>query len=360
MNYHAALAHFPKITYARYKKLAAYFSDLKQLWDAEIHELIPAGLEESIAHEFIVWREQNPVEKITERLAQENIQTVSLNNPAYPKLLKEINDPPHTLFIRGTLLSGTQPSVGVVGTRKMTTYGKQACQELVSDMVRHDIAIVSGLALGIDGVAHQTAIDGKGITIAVLGSGVNKNNIYPAAHKRLADDIIQSGGAVISEYPPGFSPTQYSFPARNRIIAGLSAGTLVIEAPETSGALITARCALDYNREVFCIPHTIYSTTGTGPNNLIKQGAHLVQTCQDILDALQIKTVSTTTPAKLDFTSNQTEAQILQCLSKEPTHIDVIIKATGLSSAAINSTLLLLEMNGHIRNLGGMNFIALR
>lgn len=360
MNYHAALAHFPKITYARYKKLAAYFSDLKQLWDAEIHELIPAGLEESIAHEFIIWREQNPVERINERLAQENIQTISLNNPDYPQLLKEINDPPHTLFIRGTLPPIKQPAIGVVGTRKMTTYGKQTCQELVSEMVRHNISIVSGLALGIDGIAHQTAIDSKGITIAVLGSGVNKNNIYPSAHRRLADDIIRSGGAVISEYPPGFSPTQYSFPARNRIIAGLSAGTLVIEAPETSGALITARCALDYNREVFCVPHTIYSATGAGPNNLIKQGAHLVQTCQDILDTLQIKTVSATAPAKPVFTPNQAENLIVQCLSKEPTHIDAIIKATGLSSATINSTLLLLEMHGHIRNLGGMNFITLR
>jgi DNA processing protein len=249
MNYHAALAHFPKITYARYKKLRTFFSDLKNLWSAEIEDLVNAGLEENIANEFLFWREQNPAESINEALARENIKTISIGDDDYPKLLAEITDPPITLFCRGDIATGDNPTVAVVGTRNCSQYGKQACQEITSGLARSGIIIVSGLALGLDGVAHQAALDSGGQTMAVLGSGVDDSHIHPSSHRYLAQKIIAEGGAVISEYPPGFLPTQYSFPARNRVIAGLSLGTLVVEAAEESGALITARCALDYNRE---------------------------------------------------------------------------------------------------------------
>ena len=365
MKYHAALAHFPKITYHRYQKLAAYFSDLKNLWDVEINELAAAGLEENIAHEFLSWRETNPIEKIMEGLYKENINTISISEPGYPELLKEINDPPHTLFIRGKLPNNERtpagrqaPALGVVGTRKFTAYGKLACEEIVTPLVSNGVVIVSGLALGIDGIAHQTTLDNNGITIAVLGSGIDKRHIYPAAHQQLAEQIIASGGAVLSEYPPGFEPTQYSFPARNRIIAGLSLGTLVVEAPETSGALITARCALDYNREVFAIPHPLNSPTGIGPNNLIKMGAKLVTQAADIIEALSLKGLGEIINNRQILPSTPTEAKILSFLSKEPQHIDLIIKTTGLDSPTINSALVLMEMKGKVRNLGGMNYIA--
>jgi DNA processing protein len=288
MDYHAALAHFPKITYNRYQKLAAYFSDLKNLWEAKINDLINAGLEEKVASEFLAWREKNPIEKITERLSKENITVVSINNPAYPALLKEINDPPFVLFTRGKLPNQNLPTLGVVGSRKFTDYGKFTCQEIVAPLVNNRIVIVSGLALGIDAIAHQTTLDNNGITIAVLGGGVDKKTIAPASHAKLAEQIIASGGAIISEYPPEFTPTIYSFPARNRIIAGLSLGTLVIEAADKSGALITAKCALDYNRDVFAVPHAINSPTGIGPNNLIKMGAKVVTKAEDILEAFSL------------------------------------------------------------------------
>ncbi|TSC83982.1 MAG: Uncharacterized protein G01um101413_785 [Parcubacteria group bacterium Gr01-1014_13] len=291
MDYHAALAHFPKITYNRYQKLAAYFSDLKNVWEAKINDLIKAGLEEKVASEFLAWREKNSLEKIMERLNKENITTISINNPAYPKLLKEINDPPFTLFIRGKLPNTNLPTLGVVGTRKFTAYGKSTCQEIVGPLVNKGIVIVSGLALGIDGIAHQIAVGNNGITIAVLGGGVDKRTVAPASHRDLAEKIIATGGAVISEYPPGFTPTVYSFPARNRIIAGLSLGTLVIEAAEKSGALITARCALDYNRDVFAVPHALNSPTGIGPNNLIKMGAKVVTQASDIIESLSLTTL---------------------------------------------------------------------
>jgi len=365
MSYHAALAHFPKMTYPRYQKLAAYFSDLpagrqgfKDLWNAEINELIEAGLEENIAAEFLAWREQNPIEKIMEKLNKENISVVSINEPAYPALLKEINDPPFALFIRGKLPNTGSPTLGVVGTRKFTAYGKLTCQEIVAPLVNSGVVIVSGLAFGIDAIAHQTTLDNNGITIAVLGGGVDKKTIAPSSHLQLAEQIIASGGAVISEYPIGFAPTLYSFPARNRIIAGLSLGTLVIEAPETSGALITARCALDYNREVYAIPHSLNSPTGAGPNNLIKMGAKLVTDASDIIESLSLTGLGEIINNKQILPSTPTEAKILAFLSKEPLHIDLIIKNCGLDSPVVNSTLVLMEMKGKVRNLGGMNYIV--
>ncbi|MEK7680526.1 MAG: DNA-processing protein DprA [Patescibacteria group bacterium] len=358
MKYHAALAHFPKITYARYRKLAAYFSDLKNLWDAEFTELVQTGLEEEIAHEFLSWREHNPVEQLLERLELARVKTVSLDEPEYPALLKEINDPPHTLFIRGNFSNDAKPALGVVGTRKMSNYGKLACQEIVAPLARQRIKIISGLALGIDGVAHQTALENDGVTIAVLGGGVDKTTVHPTSHQFLAEKIIEKGGAVISEYPPGFQPMPYTFPARNRIIAGLSLGTLVVEAPEQSGALITAKFALDYNREIFAIPHPINTANGVGCNNLLKLGARLVSSATDIFETLSLGGFDQLAINIGPKPASSTEAVILSLVSKEPKHIDSIIKESGLESPTVNSAITMMEIKGMIRNLGGMNYIV--
>lgn len=358
MNYHAWLAHFPKITYTRYARLKAYFLDLKNLYVAELDEIVKAGLEENIAVEFLTWRDKNPIEKILERLEKENIYTVSLGQDSYPTLLAQINDPPHTLFVRGNLPPTHQPTLGVVGTRRFTSYGKIVCEDLVTPLASQGIGIVSGLALGIDGIAHNAALEARGTTVAVLGTGINKSCIFPSAHKPLAERIIDQGGAVVSEYPVDFAPTQYSFPARNRIIAGLSLGTLVIEAPIKSGALITARCAVDYNREVMCVPHAITSPTGAGPNNLIKFGARMVTEPNDILEALnlqEIKQIIPVKPEKIDL--NTTEGKILNYLTKEAKNINEIILATKIDSAAMSATLAIMEIKGQIKNLGGMNYI---
>lgn len=357
MNYLAALAHFPKITYSRYKKLCGYFSNLEYVWEVELDELIKSGLEEQIAHEFILWREKNPLEKIEEKLDSENIHTVSLGDTNYPKLLAQIADPPHTIFIRGKLPGNNIPSIAIVGTRRHTTYAKQITGELVRPLASQGLVIISGLALGIDGIAHSETIAVGGITIAVLGSGINKQHIYPASHHYLAEKIIDRGGAIISEYPSGFLPTKYSFPMRNRIIAGLTLGTVVIEAPVGSGSLITARAALDYNREVFAVPHPITSLLGVGNNNLLKMGARMVTEATDITDALNILNLKQTTLNKEPIMASATEATIWSTLGREPKHIDNIIKESGLDSSAVNSTLILMEMKGMVKNLSGMNYI---
>ena len=355
--YHAALAFFPKLSYRRYKKLVAYFINFKDVWLSTAGDLIKAGLEPDFVQEFLKWRNEKPLDYYLDVLEKENITTVSLPDADYPKILKEIADPPHTLFVRGCLPNQSLPALAVVGTRKSTSYGRQICEDIVEPLARQGMVIVSGMALGIDGIAHQTALRAGGLTVAVLGSGVDRQSIYPAAHRQLSEKIISSGGAVISEYPPGFMPTQYSFPERNRIIAGLASGTLVVEAPVESGALITAKCALDYNRDVLAIPHQATSAYGAGANNLLKMGARPVTCAEDILDAFNLKNLPETIHNRSTLPLLPNEEKIVSVLSREPKHVDQIIKEILLDSATANSSLTMLEMKGIIKNLGGMMYI---
>lgn len=355
--YHAALAFFPKLSHRRYKKLAAYFINFKDVWSATANDLIQTGLESDFIHEFLKWRNEKPLDYYLDILENENINTVSLSDSDYPKILKEIADPPHTLFIRGCLPNQSHPALAVVGTRKFTSYGKQICEDIVEPLARQGMVIVSGLALGIDGIAHQTTLKAGGLTIAVLGSGVDRQSVYPAAHRQLSEKIISNNGAVISEYPPGFAPTQYSFPERNRIIAGLSLGTLVVEAPVESGSLITAKCALDYNREVMAVPNPVTSINGIGTNNLLKMGARPVTCADDIIEAFNLTDLSETVNNQPSVQLPPNEEIIISFLSRDPKHIDQIIKESQMDSSITNSSLIMLEMKGLARNLGGMMYI---
>jgi len=354
---HIWLAHFPKITYARHKKMAALFLNSTHLTEIELDDLCSIGIEPEIAHELIVWREKNPWEKIKQNLDDTETVAISINDSQYPKLLKQITDPPWAIFTRGKLPNDTnQMAVGVVGTRRHSLYGKESCIRLSEGIAKRNITVVSGLALGIDSFAHESAIKQNGITIAVLGAGVDRHAIYPRSHESLAEKIIKTGGALISEYPPGTEPTKFSFPARNRIIAGLTQGTLVIEAPVQSGALITARRALDYNREVMAVPHPINSISGAGGNDLIKKGAALITSTDDICDILSWQSVGPKQP-KLIPDINLADNEILGYFSEEPNQLENIIQKSGLPSEKILSTLTMLEMQGNIKNLGGGYYI---
>lgn len=281
------------------------------------------------------------------------IQKIILNDRAYPKLLKEIYDPPQELYFLGDLRPEENYPLAVVGTRKISNYGKQVTIDLVRNLAKSGLTIISGLALGVDGLAHQTCLDVGGRTIAVLGSGLNQ--IYPPAHKKLSERIIESGGAVISEYPPDTQPAKWTFPMRNRIIAGMALGVLVIEAPETSGALITARCALDLGREVFAVPGSIYNQNSLGTNQLIKLGAKAVTKADDILDALNLElTVDQQREIK---PASKEEKIILEILSKDPTHIDEIIKTSKLEAPIVSSTLVMMEIYGKVKHVGGGTYI---
>lgn len=248
----------------------------------------------------------------------------------------------------------SKPSLGVVGSRKYTSYGRQAAYNLSKTCAESGLTIVSGLALGIDTVAHSAALDAGGITIGVLGCGLDQ--IYPTSNVSLAKKIIENGGAVISEFPIGMIPYKSNFPARNRIIAGLSLGTLVVEAAEKSGALITAYQALEYNREVFAVPGGIYGENSVGTNMLIQKGAKLVMTKDDILSELNIESKKIANKAIAIFPQSKEEEVLLCILAKEDKNADMLVNESGFNIIVVNRILTLLEMKGMVENVGGGRF----
>ena len=356
MNAHIRFSYFPHITYVRYILLKKFFGSLDIAWTASSRELCEAQWPTQLTKEFISWRNTFDVQKAQTVLTKENITVMAIHEEQYPSLLKEIYDPPLCLFIRGDLLAMTKP-LAVVGSRKFSRYGKFATQKIVTPLAQSGVSIISGLALGIDSIAHEVTLAAGGHTIAVLGGGIDHATIAPRQHLSLAQKIIHSGGALISEYPSGTIPTKYSFPKRNRIIAGLSLGTLIIEARKKSGALITAQCALDTNRDVFALPHPITSLTGIGTNTLIQQGAHLITTHTEILEALHLPVDKMCATNKEILPSSKEESILLKALSREGTHIDELIQDTALPSSTVMSTLSLMEIKGMVTNLGNMTYI---
>lgn len=289
-----------------------------------------------------------------------DIKTINIKDKEYPKLLKKIDGSPKTLYIKGEL-NPDDICFGVVGTRRFSPYGKQVAFEIAGDLAEAGLTIVSGLAPGIDTFAHQAALEKGGLvrrspkgeggrTIAVLGTGIDEKSIYPQSNLKLAKDIVESGGCLISEYAPGTQGWKGNFPARNRIISGLSLGVLVVEAKEKSGALITANDAFKQKRRVFAVPGSIYSPNSRGPHILIKKGATLVVSAEDILKELNLPRMGKKKELKGD---TKEEELILRMLMEEALNIDKIIKKTGLAPATVNSFLAILEIKGKIRNLGG-------
>ncbi|MFA7662405.1 MAG: DNA-processing protein DprA [Patescibacteria group bacterium] len=343
----------------RFKQIYAHFNDLELAWQASTGEFIRAGFSEKLASQIVAQRNKINLDEQLERLNRLKINFITLESPEYPALLKQIYDPPFVIFYKGTLNSiQDEFCLAVVGSRKFSPYGKQITQDIVSNLAKNKITIVSGLALGIDALAHQTTVEAKGRTIAVMGCGLDQ--IYPAVNYNLAQQILNSFGALISEYPPGVGPLRFNFPMRNRIISGLSLGTLVIEAGEESGSLITAKSALDQNREVFAVPGNIYSTTCQGTNDLIKQGAKMVTSAQDILETLNLKQVTAEITSRQILPDSPEEAKVLEHLSAEPTHVDKLLQLSQLSSAQLNATLTMMEIKGKIKNLGGSNYVLAR
>jgi DNA processing protein len=279
----------------------------------------------------------------------DEIRTITQQDSEYPALLHEIAKPPEQLYVRGTLPKGTY--FAVVGTRTPTPYGKALTPKLTEQLACAGLVIVSGLAYGIDALAHEAALAAGGVTVAVLGTGVDEDTLYPRKHRKLARRIIESGGAVISEYEPGTPAMKHHFPARNRIVAGMSVGTLVVEAKEKSGALITAKLAVDENRDVFALPGSVTSAQSVGPNRLIQQGATPVLSPADILDTYDLSPQKLALPAADSVT---TEAQrILDAIHADPLHIDAIMTETEMTAAQLLPLLTQLELAGVVRNLGG-------
>lgn len=289
-------------------------------------------------------------------LQQENIRIINSQSKEYPFLLKQIYNPP-PLYIKGHFPDPqAHPYLAVIGARKYSIYGKQIVEQIVKELAARGITIVSGMALGIDALAHHAAIEAGGQTVAVLGTGIDDASIYPTSNRGLAQKIIRNG-AIISEFPIGTPAFKGNFPQRNRLVSGLSLGTLVVEAGKKSGTLITAQHALEQNREVFAVPGNIFHYTSEGANELLKKGAIPVTSASDVLDNLGINTLNIPErPIELSANSEE-EKIILQILSKNPVHINQVIQASQINASNINSVLLMMEMEGKIKNLGNMYYI---
>jgi DNA processing protein len=344
----------------RLRALRNYFGELSAAWRATPEDLRAAGLDRRSLENLVRARQKLDLGAELVKLERAGVRVITVDDPAYPHRLSRIPDAPPVLYVKGELLPQDDLALGVVGTRRATPYGRQATREIVGELARHGVTIVSGLARGIDGEAHQAALDAGGRTIAVLASGLDV--IYPPEHTRLADQICQHG-ALVSEYALGTEPEATNFPPRNRIISGLSRGILVTEAGLGSGALITADYAREQGRELFAVPGNIFQRSSDGTNRLLQEGAKVVLSAADVLDELEIAEALETQDEAAQrvaaiIPADPFEAKLLEQLSSEPRHVDEVSRALGLPIAAVSSALSIMELKGLVREVGGMNYIV--
>ena len=341
----------------RMQALIQYFGDLEVAWNAAPIELARAGLGLKVIERIVQARQNVDLEKIWAKIESQDIKILTWEDEMYPQRLKEIDQPPPVLYIRGDYLPDDLFAVAIVGTRRVTAYGRQITEELAAYLAANGITVISGLARGVDAIAHQTALKAGGRTIGVLGSGVDK--IYPPEHRGLAEKMMAQG-AIVSDYAPGTPPDASNFPPRNRIISGLSLAVVVIEAGETSGALITAEFAAEQGREIFAVPGSILAPQSKGTNKLIQNGALPLLSVNDLMQALDLTRMNKQKAARKMIPSDETEARLMTVLSEEPVHVDEIRNQTELPIEKVSATLALMELKGMVRQVGGMNYVAVR
>lgn len=358
LKYWIAFSRVSRVGRARLALLEGSFGSLASAWVASAAQLQHAGLDRGTAQHVAATRGQVDPDAELEKVRKAGITALTWHDEDYPPRLKEIYDKPPVLYIRGNLEPADERSVAIVGTRKPTAYGRETARQLTSDLAQSGVTIVSGLARGIDGVVHRTALEAGARTIAVLGSGVDV--MYPREHGALAEQIAQSG-AVVSEHPMGARPDAQNFPRRNRIISGMSMGTLVIEAPEGSGALLTARHALEQNREVFAVPGSILSPVSRGGNQLIRDsGAKLVTSADDVMEELNLSAADHQLELAAFFPEDEAQAAVLKFVTFDPIHIDEITRNSALAASTVSGALTMMELRGLVRQVGGMNYVRLR
>ncbi len=336
---------------------------------ASLTELEATGIRAISAQAVATGKSAELAQDELAKAIQAKARIISLSDPEYPPRLKEIYDPPVILYVKGDVELLSKPGIAMVGTRHPTPYGSGMSERLATDLAARGLVIISGMARGIDTASHRGAIAAKGKTIAVLGTGIDV--MYPKENTRLAEQILALGGAVISEFPVGTSPVPQNFPIRNRIISGMSAGVLVVEAAEYSGTRITSRCALEQNRDVYAVPGNVTNKNSWGPNTLIKQGAKLVATWEDVWEELptDIQLALNSVPNESAAPANASlfpddaisphEQKLLRLLKPDQSiHIDELVETleAEMSSSEIFAALFELELNGKIRQLPGKNF----
>lgn len=345
-----------------YRQLLDRFTSPREILRTSPAMLTEAGISARIAQAIVAFDQWKEVESELEQLARVNARLVTQTDAEYPERLRQIHDPPPFLYTRGSFVSQDDLAIAIVGARTASTYGRKMARELAHELAGCGVCVVSGLARGIDSEAHQAALEAGGRTIAVLGSGLDV--VYPREHIALAERIAESG-AVVSEFSFGSQPEAGNFPYRNRVISGISLGTVVVEATEKSGSLITAQCALDQNREVFAVPGPVTASRSRGPHRLIKDGAKLVESIDDILSEIAPALARTDRVEKNETSApvvllEPDEERVFQLFPEEAVHVDTLITGSGLEPARVLEVLLGLELKGIVTQLPGMYFTATR
>jgi DNA processing protein len=350
-----AFNHIHGVGSVRVRKLLKMFGSLREAWMAPRTGLLQAGLDDRTAAAILLGRPELDPQKLLDQCGELGLKVLIWEDPEYPPRLKELPSPPPVLYLRGGLSEADGLAVAVVGTRKATAYGREAARLFASALAGNGITVVSGMARGIDTVAHLSALEHRGRTIAVLGCGADV--VYPPEHGRLARRIAESG-AILSDYPPGTPPDAANFPPRNRIIAGMALATIVVEAGEASGALLTACYAADYGREVFAVPGSILGPSSKGCNRLIGDGAQPALEPENVIAALNIPSAAPALQMRLIAPETPVEAKILSALGPEPVHIDALQASVSLPVETVSGALAMMELKGMVRTVGGMQYVA--
>jgi len=368
--YWLALALTEGLGPSRIRKLVEHFGTAERIFQASLTELEASGMRAVSAQALATGKAMERAQDEMSKAVEAQVKILSLSDREYPSRLKEIYDPPVVLFVKGSVDLLCQPGIAMVGTRHPTPYGTGMAERLATDLAARGLVIISGLARGVDTASHRGAVAAKGKTVAVLGTGIDI--VYPKENSRLAEQILAFGGALVSEFPIGTSPTPQNFPIRNRIISGMSAGVLVVEAAEYSGTRITSRCALEQNRDVYAVPGNVTNKNSWGPNTLIKQGAKLVATWEDIWEelpsdmqlALSSARKESSEPATASLFPDEArsphERRLLSLLkADESTHIDELVEMleNEMSASEIFAALFELELSGKVKQLAGKNFV---
>ncbi|MGX2039655.1 DNA-processing protein DprA [Methylocaldum sp. MU1018] len=352
LRYWLALHRAPLIGSRRFCAVLAHFRSPRVLFEAKAVDLVALGLKEKTIA-YLRRPDWQTVESDLRWLSAAGHDCLTLHDPRYPALLREIPDPPPLIFVKGDVSALSSRQIAIVGSRNPSPSGRRIAREIASALVSAGFAVTSGLALGIDAAGHSGALERGGVTVAVAATGLDR--VYPRQHQNLADDIVARNGALVSEFPPGTGPKADHFPRRNRIISGLSLGTLIVEAAPRSGSLITARLAAEQGREVFAVPGSIYNPLSRGCNELIKNGAKLVQTVDDIVEEFetQLPVQSYEPLIQTIPEDDQPHKGLLKYIAYDPTSVDTLVAATGNTPEAIASMLLLLELQGHVASTPG-------
>ncbi len=349
-EYLVALSSYNYFGPQRIKLLLKYFGNAKKAWQSGQEELIEIGLKGSRVIEFVNYRKKFESSNYFEKLKKFKVNYVTFNDPNYPTNLKEINDYPPVLYYIGSLERRDKNAVAIVGSRLGSSYGREVTRKLSSELASMGVVIVSGLALGVDAVAHKACYEVGGRGIVVLASGLD--TISPLTNRYIAVEIVRQGGAIVSEYPLGHMPFKTNFPARNRIVSGLSKAVVVIEGLRKSGTLLTASAAAEQGRTVFAVPGQITSPLTQAPHYLIQNGAKLVSSTQDILDELNLQLKVDPDEIEKVMPSDETEAKLINLLVNENLHLDELGRITGLTVSQISASLTVMELKGMVKNIG--------